>query len=153
MFDLNVVIPLYPGVTPVRAIDINDAGQIAPYGELASGDGLGFLVTPYLFEMADPVPGRAGVVNTVTVTILHPNQRVLLAYGTREGAQKIRPDCAGGTLLIRDPHTLPAVCANSNGVATITVNVPQIARGRTIRLQAIAPFECQISHTVTWTFE
>ncbi len=135
------------------AQDVNNAGQIAAFGEYTNGAGRGFLVTPYLFEMSDPVPGRAGAVNTITVTGLQPDQRVHLIWGTQEGAQKIRPACPGGTLLIRDPQALPAVRADANGVATITLNVPLIARGRTVRLQAVAPVECEISHTVTWTFE
>ena len=153
LFDLNDWIPRHPGMRLVSAKDINEAGQMAAYGKNVDGDGRGYLVTPYLFEMSDPVPGRAGRMNTITVTGLQPNQRVILTWGTREGAQKIRPSCPGGTLLIRDPQTLPAVRADGNGVATITVSVPLIARGRTIRMQAIAPFECEISHTVTWTFE
>ncbi len=135
------------------ALDINEAGQIAAFGELPSGEGRGYLITPYLFEMSDPVPGRAGTQNTITITGLAPNQRVHLVWGTREGAQKIHSGCAGGTLLIRDPQALPAVRADANGVATITVNVPLVARGRTVRMQAVAPIECQISHTLTWTFE
>ncbi|MCL4197571.1 MAG: hypothetical protein KJZ69_08765 [Phycisphaerales bacterium] len=150
---LNDLIPRHPDVTLITADDVNEAGQIAAYGELVGGQGRGFLVTPYLFEMSDPVPGRAGTQNTVTITGLQPNQRVHLVWGTREGAQKIHSGCAGGTLLIRDPQALPAVRADANGVATITVNVPLIARGRTIRMQAVAPVECQISHTVTWVFE
>jgi len=153
VFDLSNYIPRHPDVELLDAKDINDAGQMAVFGEYDDGRERGFLVTPYLFEMSDPVPGRAGVQNAITVTGLQPNQRVLLAYGTREGAHKIHPSCPGGTLLIRDPQTSPIVRANANGLATITVNVPQAARGRTIRMQAIAPFECEISHTVTWTFE
>ncbi len=150
---LNDHIPRHSDVTLITADDVNEAGQIAAYGEYTNGAGRGFLVTPYLFEMSDPMPGRAGAANTITITGLEPNQRILLAYGTREGAQRIKPDCPGGTLLIRDPQASPIVRADSNGVATITINVPPSARGRTIRMQAIAPFECQISHTVTWTFE
>ncbi len=152
-YDLNDLIPRHADVTLVEADSVNDAGQIAAFGEYDEGRERGFLVTPYLFEMSDPVPGRAGTQNTITVTGLQPNQRVLLAYGTREGAQRIKPDCPGGTLLIRDPQASPIVRADASGVATITVNVPPSARGRTIRMQAIAPFECEISHTVTWTFE
>ncbi len=151
--DLNDHISRHPDVTLVTADDVNEAGQIAAYGENIDGDGRGYLVTPYLFEMSDPEPGLAGQRNTMTITGLLPDQRVLLAYGTREGAKKIQPDCPGGTLLIRDPQTSPIVRADADGVATITVNVPQAARGRTIRMQAMAPFECEISHTVTWTFE
>ncbi len=150
---LNDLIPRHPDVTLITADDVNEAGQIAAYGELVGGQGRGFLVTPYLFEMSDPVPGRAGTQNTVTITGLQPNQRVHLVWGTREGAQKIHSGCPGGTLLIRDPQALPSVRADANGVATINVNVPLIARGRTVRLQAVAPIECQISHTLTWTFE
>ncbi len=152
-YDLNDFIPRHPDVTLREADDVNDAGQMAVFGEYDDGRERGFMVTPYLFEMSDPVPGVAGQPNTITVIGLQADQRVLLAYGTREGAQKIRPTCPGGTLLIRDPQTSPIVRADSNGVATIIVNVPQAARGRTIRMQAIAPFECEISHTVTWTFE
>ncbi len=153
VFDLNNHIPRHPDVELLDAKDINDAGQMAVFGEYTDGRERGLLVTPYLFEMSDPVPGRAGTVNTITVTGLQPNQRVHLVWGTSEGAQKVRAACPGGTLLIRDPIALPAVRADVNGVATITVNVPLIARGRTVRLQAVAPIECQISHTVTWTFE
>ncbi|MCL4197222.1 MAG: hypothetical protein KJZ69_06985 [Phycisphaerales bacterium] len=153
VFDLNDYIPRYQDTELSDAKDINNAGQIAAYGEFPNRQGRGYLVTPYLFEMSDPVPGRAGTVNTITVTGLQPNQRVHLVWGTQEGAQKVRAACPGGTLLIRDPIALPAVRADVNGVATITVNVPLIARGRTVRLQAVAPVECQISHTVTWTFE
>jgi hypothetical protein len=150
---LNDLIPRHPDVTLVTADDVNEAGQMAAFGEYDDGRARGFLVTPYLFEMSDPVPGIAGTQNTITITGLQPNQRVLLAYGTHEGAQKIRPSCPGGTLLIRDPQASPIVRADGNGVATITVNVPLSARGRTIHMQAIAPFECEISHTVMWVFE
>ncbi len=68
-------------------------------------------------------------------------------------AQTIRATCLGGALLIRDPQTSQVVCGDSNGIATINVIVPPSARGRTIRIQAVAPFKCDISHTVTWTFE
>ncbi|MCL4197208.1 MAG: hypothetical protein KJZ69_06915 [Phycisphaerales bacterium] len=153
LFDLNDWIPRHADLRLVSAKDINDAGQMAVFGEYTDGRERGFLVTPYLFEMSDPVPGRAGTVNTITVTGLQPNQRVHLIWGTQEGAQKVRAACPGGTLLIRDPQALPAVRADQSGVATITVNVPLIARGRTVRLQAVAPIECQISHSVTWTFE
>ncbi len=151
--DINDLIPRHSGTVLVQAKDINDAGQIAAYGDNVDGDGRGYLVTPYLFEMSDPVPGRAGRQNTVTITGLQPDQRVVLVWGTQEGAQKIRPSCPGGTLLIRDPHALPMVRADENGVATFTMFIPPFARGRTIRMQAIAPCECEISHTVTWTFE
>ncbi len=152
-FIVDEFTPWHPDIDLLSAEDINDAGQIAAFGEHDDGRERGFLVTPYLFEMSDPVPGVAGQPNTITITGLQPDQRVLLAYGTREGAQKIRPSCPGGTLLICDPQTSPIVRADANGVASITVNVPRAARGRTIRMQAIAPFECEISHTVTWTFE
>ncbi len=85
--------------------------------------------------------------------VLRIGAAVHRVWGTHEGAQKIPPGCPSGTLLIRGPQALPAVRADSNGVATIVVNVPPAARGRTARLQAVAPIECQISHTVTWTFE
>ncbi len=152
-YDVNDYMDRQPDLTLIQGKDINEAGQIAAYGTLANGQGRGFLITPYLFEMADPVPGRAGTQNTITITGLAPNQRVHLVWGTREGAQKIHGTCPGGTLLIRDPRALPPVRADANGVATITLNVPLIARGRTFRMQAVAPIECQISHTVTWTFE
>ena len=153
VFDLNNYIPRHRDVELLDAKDINDAGQMAVFGEYDDGRQRALLVTPYRFELSNPVPGRAGTQNTITITGLQPDQRLVLAYGTREGAQKIRPTCPGGTLLIRDPQTSPIVRADANGVATISVNVPQAARGRTIRMQAIAPFECEISHTVTWTFE
>lgn len=134
--------------------DINNAGQMAMTGEEGNYNEA-ILVTPFRFHLSEPMPGIAGEVNTVTVSNLTPGQQVSLVWGTGEGALKIRPGCPGGTVLINDAALAPGgpVTADSTGVATFTLPVTSKASGRTFRLQAIAINDCEVSHTVTWTFE
>jgi len=141
----------------LAAKDINNAGQMVCNGEYENGDEASFLVTPYQFDLSEPTPGRAGERNTITVTGLKPGQRVMLAFGTESGAQPIGhgSGCLGGLVLIRDAQTHPSLEARANqeGVAEFSVFVPDSTKGKTVRYQALAPDECQVSHTVDFRFE
>lgn len=134
--------------------DVNNAGQMAMSGEYPGERPQAYLTTPYRFNLSRPAPGRAGEVNTIRVTNLDPGQQVHLVWGSGPGALRIRDDCDGATVLIHDAKTVRTpVIADADGVAVFTLRVNPDAAGRTFRLQAIAADECQISHTVTWTFE
>ena len=149
--------PRQPGIKIEVGRDINSAGQIAAWGELENGEDASFLVTPYLLNMSDPVPGKAGQVNTATVTNLTPGQQVHIVWGTLPGAQPIggNYDCLGGLVLIRDAITNPSLTAvaDDTGTAIVDIFVPLQTAGKLVRYQAVAPDECNISHTVEFTFE
>jgi len=135
--------------------DINNASQIAAEVENADGDGYSFLLTPYNFNLSDPIPGLAGQVNTIQVTGLQPGQRIRLAAGFKPGAQALpNSGCLGGLLLIQNlKGVLPPATADNSGTATFVVNVPASLRGQTLRLQAYGADTCTISHSVDWTWE
>jgi len=151
--DLNDLNPLHPEIELTQAWDINGAGQIAAIGKLADGNRRGLLLTPYHFELSPPVPGIAGQRNTITLTGLQPDQVVALLWGMTEGARVIPPACPGASILIRDPKVIGSTRADSQGTARFSLSVPPMARGMTIRFQAVAPQQCQVSHAVTHTFE
>jgi len=155
VYAINDYLPRQPDISIQRPYDINTAGQMATSGINAHEEDVHYLVTPYLFNMSDPSPGIAGQVNTVTVTNLVPGQLARLTWGTRKGAQPINKNCLGGLVLIRDAHTHASfrATADSTGTATFSIFVAESASGKKIRYQAIAPNECQISHTVEYIFE
>ena len=147
--------PRQPNIKINSATDINSASQIAAQGELETGERVSFLVTPYLLNMSDPVPGIAGQINTITITNLTPHQQVRLVWGTLPGAQPIGNDCLGGLVLIRDAITNPSLTAvaDDTGTAIVDIFVPLQTAGKLVRYQAVAPDECNISHTVEFTFQ
>ncbi len=154
-YTINDYLPRQPDISIGRPYDINTAGQMATSGINVNEEDTYYLVTPYLFNMSDPTPGIAGQVNTITVTNLVPGQLARLTWGTRKGAQPINKNCLGGLILIRDAHTHASfrATADATGTATFSIFVAESASGKNIRYQAIAPNECQISHTVEYTFE
>ncbi len=140
------------------AHDINDAGQIAAYG-VEAGHPLilvPFLVSPVnpTMEMAAPSPGVAGTSNTISITGATPGARVVFLYSRRGGGTRI-PGCdlQQNALQLDQPTVIGSAIADANGVATITRNVPLIARGQTILFQAVVQNECAISQLVVHEFE
>ncbi len=140
------------------AWEINDAGEIAgtayPPGDIVAG--IAFLMTPIdaTMEMLAPSPGRAGEVNTLTVTNATPGARVTFLYSRFGGGTRI-PGCdlQQNALQLDQPTIIGTAIADGNGTATITRTVPFIARGQTILFQAVVPSECAISQLVVHEFE
>jgi len=141
-----------------EARSINDAGQIATEGELDSQPAnlWAFLLSPVhpTMEMAPPSPGVAGTSNTISITGATPGARVVFLYARHGGGARI-PGCdlQQNALQLDSPTIIGSAIANQNGVATITRNVPLIARGQTILFQAVAQSECAISQLVVHQFE
>jgi len=157
-FDLNELsIRNLPDDVALRdAEDINNGGQILARSDddLGGNNKSAYILTPYQFELPDPVPGIAGQVNTIQVTGLQPGQKVRLAAGFKPGAQALpNSTCLGGLLLIQSlKGVLPPATADNSGTATFVINVPASLRGQTLRLQAYDGEGCEISHSVDWTF-
>ncbi len=140
------------------ARDINEAGQIAAYG-IEAGHPLilvPFLVSPVhpTMEMAAPSPGIAGTNNTISITGATPGARVVFLYSRHGGGTRI-PGCdlQQNALQLDQPTVIGTAIADSNGVASITRNVPLIVRGQTILFQALDQNECAISQLVVHEFE
>ena len=135
-----------------NALSINDAGQFVGtvYRE-GVGDAPAVL-TPVEIELSDPVPGTAGVINRMDMSGLSPGEDVYLLYGRSGGMTRI-PGCPGATILVSDPSTAGFATADADGQASIEVFVPQIAAGRTFKLQAVQQSECTESNVITVTFD
>lgn len=142
-----------PTLTLFEAVDINVAGQVAANGEDdVTGVAAGVLLSPYHFLLSEPDPGRAGVVNTVTVTGLQPREKVAMVWGIGEGASPAGTVCPGGIVLMKEIRgVVGPIPANGAGEAEFVVTVPVQAGGLTVRLQALAPQRCAVSHVVETT--
>ncbi len=138
--------------------DINESGQISgtAYPLPDEGTFFAFLMSPVYptMEMAAPVPGTAGVANTITVTDVTPGKKVYFLYSLHGGGTRI-PGCdlQQNALQLDSPTVIGTAIADQNGVATITRTVPPVARNQTILFQALVQNECAISQLVVHQFE
>ena len=144
--------------TLIMAQGVNDAGQIAAFGNVR-GQPLtliGFRVNPVhpTMELSSPVPGAAPGPNTLTLTGATPGAEVVFLYALHSGGTRIDGcDLQQNALQLDHPTVIGSAVANENGVATITRHVPLLARGQTILFQAVVQDECAISQLVVWQFE
>ena len=145
----------------VSAYDINDAGEIATYGDRiggSNGDYRGVLLTPLrpTLMLQGPQPGNAGMLNGLRVTGCTPGARVNFFYSTVGGGTLV-PGCNhtdGVTLQLENPILAGSAVANQSGVAQITRFIPENARNLgDILIQAIQPTGCKISQLVVHRFE
>lgn len=150
--DLNDHIPRVTGLELTQARDINEAGQIAAVGKLTDGNRRGVLLNPYHFEMASPVPGRAGVRNTFDLSGVAPNEMVYLLWSASSGASPISGACPGATILLRQPQMIESARSNGQGTGQFDLFVPVRARGMTVMFQAVVSKHCKVSHVVMHTF-
>ncbi len=138
-----------------RATHLNDAGQI-PVTADYDGDTWALLLTPVnpTMTLQSPLPGSAGTTNRLRVTGATPGARVYFCYSRHGGGTRI-PGCdlQQNALQLDQPTVIGSAIADGNGVATITRNVPLIARGQTILFQAVVQNECAISQLVVHTFD
>ncbi|TAH39390.1 MAG: hypothetical protein EYC70_00995 [Planctomycetota bacterium] len=118
---------------------------------VAPGGGRAFLYSPAGPTLEDPVPGLAGVVNTVAFSGAPPLQRVFVVYGLSAGATVV-PGCPGITLGISPAQVAAAVNADASGNGTVAGMVPAGMSGRTAYLQAAVPSACSVSNRVAHTF-
>jgi probable HAF family extracellular repeat protein len=133
-----------------NAHGINNAGQIVGIAYREDGDH-GFVATRTHLKLEDPVPGIAGMVNTISVTEASPGARIYLVWGLNAGMVQL-PGCAGATILINRPLLIGSVTANEHGKAEFSAYVPSKIAGRPIRIQTLEPGACHVSNVVVHTF-
>ncbi len=109
---------------------------------------------PTGLTLANPVPGIAGVPNTLTVTGARPNSVVGFYSGQILSAGILRnARCPLGIPIgLGAPfRSLGTARANAAGVATRVTTPPAGARGKVFHFQAVEPASCSASNVVSAT--
>ncbi len=101
--------------------------------------------------LANPVPGTAGVANTLLVTGATPGRVVGVYTGLTLGASIVNQGrCGGIPIGLGAPFRLAGKAnANAQGVATVRTTPPAGAAGRTFHFQAVEPSSCRTSNVVS----
>jgi len=107
---------------------------------------------PTGMTLSNPVPGIAGVPNTLTVTGASPGRRIGFYTSLVLGASVVNSGgCPGGVPIgLGNPvRFLGTARANGAGVATLTTTPPASSAGRVFHFQAVDPGACAASNIVS----
>lgn len=103
------------------------------------------------YELADPVPGLAGMKNTLTVTGATPGYKTYFVYGMNSGSTSV-PPCPGLNVEINNPIIAGSDIADSYGIAEVSKFVPNGASGLMVYIQAVEMNSCVLSNLVQYQF-
>ena len=97
--------------------------------------------------LALPIPGTAGVPNTLTVTGCTPGRTVGVFTGQVLGAGIVNQgNCGGIAIGLARPFRLAGRAnANAGGTAVISVSPPATSAGRLFHFQAVETTSCRVS--------
>lgn len=104
-----------------------------------------------LLRLDPPVPGTAGVSNTLTARDAEPGSRVYFVYSFSTGSTNV-PNCPGVEVELRQPIIAGSAVADGGGTAQLVRFVPGAASGRTAHIQAVAAAACRTSNHVVHQF-
>lgn len=152
--DLNMLIPGCAGWTLEEALAINGEGHIACIGRI-NGNLRGCLLIPadgneFDLVLEGPIPGFAGMLNTLRVSGAQPGERIFFAYSSQPGCKSVR-QCPG-LYIGMDTPVVDSAFADDNGVAELSVYITSGASGRTGLVRAIEGSSCRTSKQVAHTF-
>lgn len=101
--------------------------------------------------LALPVPGSAGVPNSLTVTGATPGRVVGVYTGQVLGAAIVNQgNCGGIPIGIGRPFRLAGrAVANAAGTAVVPVSPPATSAGKLFHFQAVEPASCRTSNVVS----
>jgi hypothetical protein len=105
--------------------------------------------------LTNPVPGTAGVTNTMVVTGARPNAYVGFVSGMVPGSSLLqRGSCGAGIpILFASPYRVHTpVKANGSGVATFVFVPPSNTAGKLFHIQAFQASTCKASNQVSERF-
>jgi len=104
-----------------------------------------------VLTLALPVPGTAGVPNSLTVTGATPGRVVGVYTGQVLGASIVNQGSCGGIPIgIGRPFRLAGrAVANAQGTAVVPVAPPATSAGKLFHFQAVEPFSCRTSNVVS----
>ncbi|NOG54126.1 MAG: Zn-dependent exopeptidase M28 [Planctomycetes bacterium] len=104
------------------------------------------------YVLSEPVPGVAGVENTLTVDGATPGEYTYFAYGFTQGQSSIT-GCPGVYLDINAAVVAGQAAADGTGLVTFNAAVPPAASGRLIWIQALETATCRTSNLIDFLFE
>ncbi len=138
-----------PGTVPIDELLWKDASTL-----VAGTHGRGAFLADVSLEITllDPVPGIAGQENRLTTTNGTSGRRVYFIYSLRGGTTNV-PGCNGVVVNMSQPTIAGDAIVDGNGEATLNLNVPQAASGRTVRIQSVERATCRVSNLVQFTFQ
>jgi hypothetical protein len=102
-------------------------------------------------DIIEPDPGEAGVMNVISVRGATPGEVVDFYYSIASGSTEAI-GCPGVFLGLANARRYAQVTADSDGIATYTMTVPAGASGRTIYLQAVDTYNCELSDIEVYAF-
>ncbi|KAA3606702.1 MAG: hypothetical protein DWQ01_16945 [Planctomycetota bacterium] len=130
-------------------------------GQLTLASGLGFddfrgleFTGPKvcLFELTTPIPGLAGLPNSVFFQCSTPSAEVHLFVSTATGLTDVGGACPGLQLELAAAKDLGSVTADALGGGFFSGMVPSSLSGRVLYLQALDLTACQLSNRVAYLF-
>lgn len=134
------------------AYAINDAGDIVGVGTyLPTGLPRGFILREIGLRLRGPAPGLAGQNNALAVSGAPPNGAVAFVHASAPGRTPV-PNCANLFVDLASPVLGGVANGDAAGAAQLLRNVPAVAAGRTVWLQAVAPGACAVSNPVVHHF-
>jgi len=134
---LDALVPASLGWSLREACAVNSSGWIVGHGRRPDGSEHAFLLEPAGADLAPLAPGRAGVVNDLTLTEATPGATVAFLYGDDAPGYLWLPSRAAGGLLLSNPIVIGFARADGNGAAHLSVAIPPEAALRAYRMQAL----------------
>ncbi len=122
-----------------------DPLHVHGYGIINAYDALGLL------RLDPPVPGLAGVSNTLMARDAEPGSRIHFIYSFSGGSTSV-PNCPGVEVELHRPVIAGSAIADGNGVARLVRFVPGAASGREVHIQAVEAAACRTSIHVVHQF-
>lgn len=117
-------------------------------------DGVTDFTPPVTLLLATPIPGTAGVPNTISVGGATPGAQVGLFMSTAQGTAILAlGNCGGIQTGLGNPLTLVGrTSADASGRVTFTLTPPASSAGTTFFFQAVEPSTCRASNLVSSRF-
>lgn len=101
--------------------------------------------------LAPPVPGVAGQVNTLRSSGVAPGTRVYFAWSLSTGSTPV-PGCPNLRVELRQAKLIGSALTDERGEARLQTQVPGLASGRQVHLQAVERETCSTSNGVEHEF-
>ncbi len=136
-----------PGTVPVEQLVWRNSDTLMA---VTHGRGIFYADVDRGLLIGDPVPGNAGVNNTLTATHATPGEKVYFVAGGRTGSTQV-PGCSI-FVGISQPELLGNSIADNAGSASLTARVPASYAGRRIFYQAVERGTCRLSPVAEFTF-
>jgi hypothetical protein len=106
---------------------------------------------PNDLTLLPPMPGLAGMLNTLEVNGGTPGATIFLVIGFRSSSTAV-PGCAGVTVDIANPRLRSRAVVDINGNASFSFFIPGSVSGQTALFQAIDRSSCTVSNLITHSF-